>query len=458
MLGVAGLAALMLVSACTGSTTQSPTTSAPPSPTAPCPEGTSTLPPQISNLSVDGVTARTFRKIMIVPYAGLDTGTPEQPSVVRIEVQTDTSGAPVTFTAPGAGLIESLEDNWLEAPDQLTVFSVPGTGLCLASVYLLSTETGSITVTAQGQSVESTTIPVTTVPASARFVRARLAPTSVLAGDSSSVTVSVTDVFGNPVQGVGIDLQVPRRGPARFATGSDRTTLITDSSGRASIDISTRAGQGTEATVTVRSDVRDCQPLLSQTRCGIDEPIPGAAPGRARQEVDLTVTQPSVTLTRPAAGTAYSSGQTFTVAARTTGVPLGTLAQVQIGDSVVALSNVRDDGAIEIADVPAQVTNAGYFLVVAGVKRVPIGISVRSFSLLTYTLDEDRLLFDVATGAWPQGTKIVLTRDGAEVKRRSVQAQGRNLEIVAPYVPGLYQVQVRSGGRDVRGEQPLLVL
>ena len=140
--GVLATSATLLLAGCGllpfGASSSSPT----PSPTetmpsAACATGDSVTPPDISDFSVDGVAAEQRTAPLVVPYNGLQGGTPERPMVMRLEVVTSTSGSPVRFRATGGLLLESLVEDPLGEPE-VTVFSESGVERCVASVYPVS--------------------------------------------------------------------------------------------------------------------------------------------------------------------------------------------------------------------------------------------------------------------------------------------------------------------------------
>ena len=114
-------------------------------PLSACAQGDSVTPPDISDLTANGVAAEQVTTPLVVPFNGLEGGTPERPMSMRLEVVTSTSGSPVTFRATGGLLLESLVDDPLGEPE-VTVFSEAGPERCIAAVYLFSTTVGSVNV------------------------------------------------------------------------------------------------------------------------------------------------------------------------------------------------------------------------------------------------------------------------------------------------------------------------
>lgn len=442
-----------------GSSSSSPS----PSPTetmpaAACATGDSVTPPDIADLTVNGIPAAQLTAPLVVPYNGLEGGTPERPMSMRLEVVTSTSGSPVRFRATGGLLLESLlEDPLGEA--EVTVFSESGVERCTASVYLFATAIGEVNVYVEGLNSTSTLIPVVTAREAARNVSLSVTESTVDAGESFEAVVGVTDVFGNPIENAAIDLSLPPKGPGRFVTGANTFTVLTDPKGRASVEIQTR--KGGSLTVTAKGDLAACGPLENQYLCPADRPIPGFEPARGTQKVKVRVVEPTVAVTSPSAGTAYSTGEKFDVAGRSTGVREGTTVALIVGDAPLGASTIKADGTFAFRDVTAQkggTGDLGYVVKVGDLKPVPLDISVKDFTIVSYKRVSAGLRFRVAAGAWKAGTIIELTRDGAPVSKIEVTSPGSEVILFAPDQPGFYQVQVSTSRGIVYGleVQPVL--
>jgi hypothetical protein len=442
-----------------GSSSPSPTPS--PTETMPasaCAAGDSVTPPDISELTANGVAAERVTTPLVVPYLGLEGGTAERPMAMRLEVVTSTSGSPVRFRATGGLLLESLVDDPLGEPE-VTVFSEAGPERCIAAVYLFSTTVGSVNVYVEGLNSATAVFPVVTSREAARNVSLSVTETSVDSGESFEALVSVTDVFGNPIENAGVDLSLPPKGPGRFITGANTFTVLTDPKGRASVEIQTRRG-GT-LTVRAKGDLAACGPLENQYDCPADRPVPGFEPATGAQKARVRVVEPTVTVTSPSAGTAYSTGQLFDVDGTTTGVREGTAVALVAGDALLGTSTVKANGSFAFRDVVAQKGGSGdlgYVVKVGDLKPVSLDISVRTFSIVAYKRVSQGLRFRVAAGAWSTGTIIELTRDGAPVSKIEVTSPGSDVVLFAPDQPGFYQVQVSTSRGIVYGleVQPVL--
>lgn len=434
------------------------TSSAPPAPTstmptAACPAGDSVTPPDVENLTINGIAAPSFTTPLIVPYQGLDSGDPQRPSVLRLEVTTSTSGSPVTFKATGAQLVETLTGTTPGAAE-LTVFSEAGPEKCVAVAYAFSTMVGAGAVRAQGLNEEVVSFSIITVREAARDVQLEVSSAKVDAGDAFDAIVAVTDVFGNPVENASVDLLLPEKGPGTFTTGANTFTVLTDTKGRASVAISTRAGRGQSLAVTAKGDLAACRPFENQYACLANQPVPEFEPASGPQKVKIVITEPSAEVTEPAPGTAYSTGESFDIAGKTTGVKEGTTVRLLLGDVPQGASTVKADGTLAFTNVVAQdkgTGDLGYVVIVGDLKPTPLDITVKDFTIVSHKVVAAGLKFRIAIGAWKAGTIIELTRDGAPVTKIEVSEAGPDLYMVAPNTPGFYQVQVTTSRGVVYG-------
>lgn len=416
--------------------------------------------PDISDFTLDGITAAQFATPLVVPYNGLKGGGDGQPSILRLEVVTSASGAPVRFRATGAQLLTSLTDDTLGEPE-VTVFSEAGAERCTAVAYLFSTTAGQAKITVEGLGSDSATVSVVTVREAARDIALTLSDTSVDAGESIDAIVTVADVFGNPIENASVDLSLPAKGPGVFVTGANTFTVLTDPKGRASVEIQTRANKGGTLKVTAKGDLAACQPMVNQYTCKVDQPVPGFEPASGPQRATVTITEPSAAIASPSPGTAYSTGEYFDVLGTSKGVKEGTTVRLVSGDAPAGASTVKADGSFTFRDVLAQTGGSGdlgYVVYVGDLKPIPLDIRVKLFSITSFKRVEAGLKFRVAAGAWPNGTIIELTRDGKGVSKLEVTESGKDVYLLAPDTPGFYQVQVETDRGIVYGVnvQPVL--
>ena len=450
----------MVLAGCNGGSdsapTDSPSNSEPPTPV--CAEGAPDRPTEISRLTLDGVTAQTFTTTLTVPYAGLDSGPLDRPSVVRAAVVTAESGAPVTFRASSGRLIESLDDAWPNAPSQITVYSVPGATSCIASVYLLSTRVGPLTLSVESEETLTTDVEVVTSPAAARNVTLEIKDGPIQAGEEVEVGITVTDAFGNRVVNSAVVISVPRDGPAAYLNGANRATVLTDERGRARVVLLTIADRGTRLTVRARGDNPTCDANINQFDCDANQPFAGVEPATSNVRKQIRIRQPEILIEFPPTDTIVSAGDTFDLRARTLGVESGTLAQVKLGDDVLSLGSVEDGDSLSMSNIPALLNSdgAGYGLLVGSLTRVPIEITVLPFGILDAGLRGEDLRLRIATGAWPVGTRIELLLNGAVIDRRSIATAGEEWFVDVENLPGVYTVRARNGGETIAAPDPLV--
>ena len=281
----------LALTSCSSPTPDSATSSPAVTPTPLCSAGADDQPTTISRLTLDGVTADTFETTLTVPFDGVAGGPFDRPSVVRAAVVTTESAAPVTFRADTGGFITSLDDEWLDAPSEVTVRSMNDGAQCSASVYLFSTQTGPLTLSVESAGVLSTTLDVVTDSSAARSLEVIVSDTEVVTGEDINIEVSATDAFGNPVSGSPIVVSVPREAPARYPNGSHRATVLTDDNGRAEVRLLT----STMRTRTFNVRVRGVDPRcgsLNQYGCNRNEPFIGADDPISDVREAVTVVRP----------------------------------------------------------------------------------------------------------------------------------------------------------------------
>ena len=452
------LVGALLLTACTGADSTDTSSTAAPTTAPVCPQGAPDRPTEISRLTLDGVTAETFATTLTVPFAGLEAGPLDRPSVVRASVVTATSGAPVTFRADTGRVLETLDDGWPTAPSQVTVFSVPGTTSCVASVYLLSTRTGTLTLTVESIGSLTTTLEVLTSPSAARNVSLEVGAPELLAGEDLDATVTVTDVFGNRVANSVVIISVPRDGPALYLNGTNRATVLTDERGRARVQLVTVPDRGDRLTVRARGADPRCSAQINQFGCTADQPFLGASEAVSDVKTRVAIDQPEVIIDSPAAGTRLSAGQTFDIRARTLGVASGTLAQVKLGDEVLALGSVEEEGLLSVSGIIARVSPRGvrYGLLVGSLPRVVVEITVVPFGIIEARPVDDRLELTVATGAWPAGTTLQLLGNGQSIRSTEVDSSGDPWLVEIADGPGTYLVRARAGDEVVDSPDPLI--
>ena len=288
----------------------------------------------------------------------------------------------------------------------------------------------------------------------------RVSADSILARETVEVEINVTDVFGNRVPGAVVVITTPRKGPGSFFNGSRRAVVLTDERGRASVELVTVAGRGNSLTINVRGDSAACESTLNQFACAEGVPVAGFPAARSKAKTVVNIRQPEVSLISPRSGTRLSAGQRFAVQASTLGVPPGTLAQLKLGDAVVALGSVESDNTLLMRDILAEPTSATrkYSLLVGDLPTLQVDLTVASFGITNARSSEDSLTFSIAAGAWPTGTRIILLRNDSQVSQTTIARPGEALTMTVPLAPGIYQVRARNGGVVVDGERPYPIL
>ncbi|HEX9766769.1 MAG TPA: cell wall-binding repeat-containing protein [Nitriliruptorales bacterium] len=156
-------------------------------------------------------------------------------------------GRTITFTSSGVGHFEDLDGNDVDSPHTVMIDE---TGY--AQIVVHSTEAGEQTVTASIDDA-SDTASKTWEAGDARNIE--LTPPSQVAapGGLASVTATVTDRFGNPVEGVDVD--ATESGPGAFRNGVNSGT--TDANGQVVFEVETNDTESGNQTVTATIDDAD---------------------------------------------------------------------------------------------------------------------------------------------------------------------------------------------------------
>jgi len=284
------------MASCSSTTTDDATSPPRPTPSIDCTPGAADRPTQISRLTLDGVTADTFATTLTVPFDGLAGGPLDRPSVVRAAVVTDESGSPVTFRTDTGGVIADRAADWLSAGREITVTSTQDESGCSAAVYLFGTRTGPLTLDVESDGALSTTLDVVNASAAARNLSMDVGDTEVISGEEIDITVTATDVFGNPVAGSNIVVSVPSQAPARYPNGSNRAIVLTDEDGQAQVRLLTSTNRTRTFNIRARGVDPRCTgsnpSAVNQYGCTIDEPFIGAGEPVADLRIPVTVLQP----------------------------------------------------------------------------------------------------------------------------------------------------------------------
>jgi hypothetical protein len=137
----------------------------------------------------------------------------------------DATGAAVTLTAPTGGHV--LNSSGLPSSSRTIAVGTDG----YVAFQVLATKAGSLAFTATSGTVTSSFTLVVATPAAAagRTVAITGATTGTAFGDGVPVTVTVTDRYGNPVEGVTLTLSAA--GAGSFAGGAQTQAFTTSSTG-----------------------------------------------------------------------------------------------------------------------------------------------------------------------------------------------------------------------------------
>ena len=202
----------------------------------------------VSAMTFDGTAAASYTTSPAVPFGGLVGSAPATAAgqkAVAVTVAVSVPNTQVTFT--GDEGVAFLAANPGGGGTSVTSTSVKSTLTVAASgstatVYVFSTKTGKRTVNAVSSSGSkvSGTITYQTAPAAARDITLVADPTKQQVDKPSNVTVTVKDVFGNPVQldGSGTPSVTVQTDKGTLAGGvSIYKVTATNTEGRATISL-----------------------------------------------------------------------------------------------------------------------------------------------------------------------------------------------------------------------------
>ena len=201
-----------------------------------------------------GVIDDSFASTVQVPFGGTAgtavTGNAGSTgNVVPLVASTDVPGT-VTYSVTGGKLSTTASTAWNGGSASVTAAADD-------TVYLFSTSVGTATVTATaGGNSLTASVPVTTTAAAAYNMEFTESEVNVEVGAIGTVTLEVTDVFGNPVQtaddsgsvDVSASGSVLLVGPNVVVTGANTLTIFgvtTDANGRAEITYVAAGSPGT---------------------------------------------------------------------------------------------------------------------------------------------------------------------------------------------------------------------
>ncbi len=379
---------------------------------------------------------------------------------------TGTGGVPVPNTKVTlTGSVAGLMGSWVLDGKTPKVSVDATTNTAGQAVFrVLSTKTGNASWTATSGSLSKAfTLAYANSASDARTAAISPATVNLSPGVAAPVIGSVVDRYGNPVQGVPLQVSLPAGGPVTIAGGTSSTTGISDALGQFSAQvISTTAGASSTATVTAAlagSQLSDpVNTVAGKTVTGVPA---GAA--TASSPVNVSAVAPTVTLLSPRDGAPISSNGYFNAVFTTTQVPAGTMAYLTLNGRAKAKGTVDADGLTAIPKIPAE---AGSYAMRIGGGTVTEPVLARSgsiqlkiipFGLNGASTKDDRIAFRVKTGNFSPGTFVTLTRNGIGVAGARIPSVGAPMSIVAPERPGTYQVRVNSNQGFVYGDHAGLI-
>lgn len=273
------------------------------------------------------VSDDSFASTVQVPFTGTaDTAVTGNAGSTGNVVQVVASSAipsTVTYSVTGGKLSTTASTAWNGGT--ATVTAPAGT-----PVYLFSTSVGTATVTATaGANSLTASVPVTTTAAAAYNMEFTESEVNVEVGAIGTVTLEVTDVFGNPVQtaddsgsvDVSASGSVLLVGPNVVVTGANTLTIFgvtTDANGRAEITYVAAGSPGTGVIVAGPSILQSgaaawVSPFTPPA--GAPAPVTSAAVEIVIGPIVATsielrrATRDGVTVTARGATTGFSEGQ-----------------------------------------------------------------------------------------------------------------------------------------------------
>lgn len=205
-------------------------------------------------------------------------------------------------------------------------------------------------------------------------------------------------------------------------------------------------------TVHVAGERPTCS-TVNQYGCGANDPgstFP-ASGGPASIAIPVRASTPAVVIRGPRQNLRVSYNQRIVVTATARNVAAGTVATLSYGRQIVATALVGASGAIAFPSVAAVGTGA--FTVAVRSASAMVKLDIVDYGISSASRQGAELNLGVRTGVWQRGTVIVLTRNGAKVTSRRVEAAGRPLVFTVKYRTGDYQVQVTTRAGVVTGHQ-----
>lgn len=183
-------------------------------------------------------------------------------------------GKAVSISSSGVGSLVGANNATLTSPQTVTV---DNTGF--ASINVLSTATGTQTITGTADGVSKTLTITWTNTGTGRYLRVTPQTASVVKGGSQNYTSKVTDLYGNPVGGQTVNLSLS--GPGQFGNGTNAISGQTDGNGNYVVSVTTLD----TGTITVTANATG-----AQFGAAAGTPNSDSAAGKGTDTATLTVT------------------------------------------------------------------------------------------------------------------------------------------------------------------------
>ncbi len=332
----------------------------------------------LSDLKYNTVDAADYAITPAVPYAGVvevaaGTGTDDSYTLTAVAVTVDVANTEVTFSGGDdcSGVWFAASNSRISdlgaavAAGTLTECSITVVASgATATAYVTSTATGAVEVDAFSSSGNELkgSITFVTDAAGARDVAISAQPAKVAANQTSAVTVSVTDVFGNGVQLDG---------------GGEAVGLVTDfgtfGNGSNIFTVSTTTAGGT-ATVSITAPAAGIATISAAGTGGqfgdvADVPFTGAAASVSQAAVPVEFTS------TPTAKAIVIQGERATVSGRSGIMVDGNVTGIEDGKTVIPYIRFPGQTTFTAGSARPEITDGEFFWQRKTGKRVTVYVT-----------------------------------------------------------------------------------
>lgn len=203
---------------------------------------------------------------------------------------TPLAGTEVTFTINGVGTFVNADGS---AGTQQTTAITDASGIARVSVRS-DGEAGTQAITATaGNGSDTGTITYRPTAAQSRTITLTPPLKRVESGSAVVLTATVTDRFGNPVQGATVTFS--ETGPGAFSTGTNPQNATTNANGQATVEVTSSTSEEGSQVVTAA-----LQPASTDCDLPADDPAAGAPAGTCSDSSTITYERaPELTITSP---------------------------------------------------------------------------------------------------------------------------------------------------------------